>query len=326
LILCLISQAENVAPEDDTFKKIQIRAAAEDLLHALQNPVLVRFAHMSADICRSMGVKEYYLSHLTAASKHSAPLATAQESSFIASAEEPVEQRVTLVAGVDVASAPKKSRAMQLFCIWFDYAVFLYRQRRILSVAIILALASVIAGLRLGDVTSMMVLVVCLPTLIAFLAHWKYWKSMTRDDSSYPVKWRIGFALFFAVACSLSLGFMLGDAAKAMNAGYYTYSDQAAIMIFAICGVGALLLGLFLWMFRVFLLFNLEEDPPIYFCGVRSVNAAQPYLYGLRVAFVVIMFVVFIMALLGVTGVINCQYLVICCSQRARTHAHSSRT
>jgi hypothetical protein len=323
LILCLISQAENIASEDATFKKVQIRAAAEDLLHALQNPVLVRFAHMSADICRSMGVKEYYLTHLTAASKHST-LATAQESSFIASAEEPVEQRVTLVAGVDVISAPKHLLAEQLV---FDCAVFLYRQRRILSVAIILALASVIAGLILGDVTSMMVLVVCLPTLIACLAHWKYWKSMTRDDSSYPVKWRIGFAMFFAVAFSLSLGFMLGGAAKAMNAGGYTYRDQAAIMIFGICGGCSLLLGMFLLLkWAESLRYYDDENPPTHCCGVCSVNTAQPYLYGFKVAFVVIMFVVFVMALLGVTGVLNCQFLVICCSQRAREHAHSSRT
>ncbi len=278
-----------------------------------------------------MGVKEYYLSHLNAASKHST-LATAQESSSIASAEQPVEQRLIVVAGVDAASAPEKLsiHIWRLLKSWFAYAVFLYRHRRILSAAIIMALASVLSGLILGDVTSMMVLVVCLPTLIAFLAHLKYWKSMTIDDSSYPVKWRIGFALFFAVAFSLSLGFMLGDAAKAMNAGGYTYSDQAAIMIFVICGVCALGLGAILFLFfRLMFLINADNKdgdglPPTHHCGVR-VNAAQPFLYGFKVAFVAIFFVVFVLGLLGVTGVINCQYLVICCSQRAFTHAHSSR-
>ncbi len=313
LFALILRQAEQTAPGDATyalFKRIQIRSAADDLLHVLHNPALVRFAELSADTCRSMGVKEYYWSHLNAASKHST-LATAQVPSTLAATEERGEQRVTLVDGVDAASAPNKLSDDFSESV-FSFFVFLYRKRKILSAAFILALASVILGLCLGDVISMMVLVVSLPTLIAFLSHWK---CTTSYGSSYPVRWRIGFALFFAVAFSLSLSFMLAvTPAKALNAGGgSTYSDQAALMIFLICGLGTFLVVFLHLQYRYVFLLELESDPPTHCCGIRSVTAAQ-HLIFLKVSFVVIMLLIFVVALLGITGVINSQYLVICCS------------
>ena len=123
--------------------------------------------------------------------------------------------------------------------IWLTRFVIacIYRQWKILLLSFFTSLTSVVVGLVLGGITSIMILVVCLPTLIAFLAHWK---CMTSNGSSYPVKWWIGFAVFFAAAFSLSLGIMLGSpSAKVRNAvGFYagfTYSSEATIMIFGVC-------------------------------------------------------------------------------------------
>ena len=81
--------------------------------------------------------------------------------------------------------------------IWLTRFVIacIYRQWKILLLSFFTSLTSVVVGLVLGGIISIMVLVVCLPTLIAFLAHWK---CMTSDGSSYPIRWWIGFAVFHA--------------------------------------------------------------------------------------------------------------------------------
>jgi hypothetical protein len=122
----------------------------------------------------------------------------------------------------------------------------IYRQWKILLLSFFTAFTSVCVGLALGDVISMTVLVACLPTLIAFLAHWK---CMTSDGSSYPIRWRIGFAVFFVAAFSLSLGMMLNPSAIAFNAlEGNSYSIEAAIMIFGVC-TGFLIFVFLFWQF-----------------------------------------------------------------------------
>ena len=123
----------------------------------------------------------------------------------------------------------------------------IYRRWKILSLSFFTAFTSVCVGLALGDVISMTVLVVCLPTLIAFLAHWK---CMTSDGSSYPIKWRIGFAVFFVAAFSLSLGTMLMPYAIVLQAWFKFnyYSVQAATIIFGFCTPFLIFVFLF-WQF-----------------------------------------------------------------------------
>jgi hypothetical protein len=117
------------------------------------------------------------------------------------------------------------------FSVQFVYSFdSLYRHRqKMLYPALILALISATVGLVLGDIISILILVVCLPTMFAFLAHWT---SVITDTASYPVKWYVGFASYLVLAFSASLGSMLSDAAKITNAvGQLTYRNQAGIMI-----------------------------------------------------------------------------------------------
>ena len=133
--------------------------------------------------------------------------------------------------------------------IWLTRFVIacIYRQWKILLLSFFTSLTSVVVGLVLGHVISIMILVVCLPTLIAFLAHWK---CMTSDGSSYPIRWRIGFPLFFVAVFSLSLGVMLGNpqekALRALDNG--PYSSQATITIFGLC-IPSLVFVFLIWQF-----------------------------------------------------------------------------
>ncbi len=94
---------------------------------------------------------------------------------------------------------------------------------------LLLVLISVSVGLYLGGVTSIMLLVICVPIVLIFLVHWN-WR--TRDGSVYPTKWKIAFAIIFILLLCLSLGFMLGNT---VNANIDKIRNQAAIMIFAVC-------------------------------------------------------------------------------------------
>lgn len=107
---------------------------------------------------------------------------------------------------------------------------------------LLLVLVSISVGLYLGGTTSMMLLVICVPILLIFLAHWN-WK--TRDGSKYPKKWKILFAIVFISLICLGLGLMLGNT---VNTNIDKIRNQAAIMIFAVC-VPILLSFLLYWQY-----------------------------------------------------------------------------
>jgi hypothetical protein len=94
---------------------------------------------------------------------------------------------------------------------------------------LLLTLVSVSLGLYLGGITSMMVLVVCIPIVLVFIAHFKW---LTRDGSKYPIKWKIAFVIIFITVLCLSLGLMFGNV---LASNVEKYRNQAAIMIFAVC-------------------------------------------------------------------------------------------
>jgi hypothetical protein len=216
-----------------------------------------------------MGVKEHHLSHLNATSR---PL------------------------NVDSAHLLNSTSSVPL------YLVAMYRQRRMVLPALFALLTSVAGGIALGDVVSMMILVVCLPTLIAFLAHWK---CMKMYGPVYPVNWRIGFAVFFVAAFSLSLGFMLNESAQLMDSLGMTHSIQAAIMIFGVC-------------LPIFLLFCACHANAHCDWSNSHPNLPFPYLTRWIVGFSVIFLIVFVPTLLSVSGNLASPYVVICCSERAR--------
>jgi hypothetical protein len=93
---------------------------------------------------------------------------------------------------------------------------------RVVSVAA--ALISMCIGLWLGDVISMMVLVVCIPAIVMWFWHWKIYP--TQDVSKYPVKYAVVAAAFFACELGLSMGIMLG------MPPIFRYGAMAAIIIF----------------------------------------------------------------------------------------------
>ncbi len=190
-----------------------------------------------------MGVKEGYL------------IAAGFKSSTVAAVEEHTDQSITApditVHVPDATSVEKcKLKCSAIFDPhWSDEMmhsfVSLYRHRKhILHPAWVSALISVIVGLVLGDIISIITLVVSLPTLIAFFAHWR---SVIADGSVYAVKWYIGFTSYFLITFSASLCSMLSDAAKISNArGVMTYRNQAVIMI----GIGFVIyIALFFCLF-----------------------------------------------------------------------------
>ena len=287
---------------------------------------------------RSMGVKEYYL---TAAGFERSTLTAGQEAASAPSAAEkrdhsssalgtrlvsegkrqpgstelgplsPAEKVVSIVS----TSASDDDESLLGDDKLFFYGVWLPKfivdfligpKRWIFWASLLSTVTSVAVGLALGGATSIMILVVCLPTLIAFLAHWKF---MTSDGSAYPVKWRIGFAVYFAAVFSLSMGMMLGSPiTRAMNdIGPMTFSVQAAIIIF-----GATVPFLFL----VFLFWQ------IYFSeclggskrrkkGCRSDNRCFKYFNTCSAFWLVTLFILLLVFVAGYSD-----FMVIC----ARTH------
>jgi hypothetical protein len=284
-----------------------------------------------------MGVKEYYL---TAAGFERSTVTAGQEAASAPSAAEkrdhsssaqgtrlvsegkrqpgltelvalsPAEKVVSIVS----KSAPDDDESLLgdellFYGGWLPKFIvnFLVGPKRWMLLASLLStLTSVAVGLALGGAISIMILVVCLPTLIAFLAHWK---CMTSDGSAYLVNWRIGFAVFFAAVFSLSMGFMLGSPiARALNdIGARTFSVQAAIMIFGVTVP---------FLFYVFLFWQ------IYFCeslggrerrkkGCRSDNRCFKYCNICSAFWFVALF-----SILMAVVVVYCDYMVIC----ARTH------
>jgi hypothetical protein len=204
-------------------------------MDALQNPALARYAELSADACRTMGVKEYYLSHFNAAHEHSVASAKDLSTLDVAQHRDPSSPIPLNVAAQEPSHHQKSASVVP------PSLVALYRQRkRMLIPAVFTALTSVAVGLALGNIISIMILVACLPTLIAFFVHWK---CMTSDGSAYPIRWRIGFPLFFASVFSLSLGIMLSDAAILQNAlGKLSYGLQATtgFCLFLFCSFALL--------------------------------------------------------------------------------------
>jgi hypothetical protein len=70
-----------------------------------------------------------------------------------------------------------------------------------------------------------MFLVVCLPSIAAFIA---LWKCINKDDAK---EWAVGFFAYFASVFALSMGLMLGT----QQNRFEPYGLQAALMIFAVC-------------------------------------------------------------------------------------------
>jgi hypothetical protein len=115
------------------------------------------------------------------------------------------------------------------------------------------------------------------------------------DTASYPVQWYVGFASYFVLAFSASLGSMLSDAAKITNAiGILTYRNQAAIMI--------------PFWFSPFIVVL-----AIFYRGVMKTTVSDSAARWVLLVFW-LGFVAFIWAV--VTGHIssNVEYVVICCS------------
>ncbi len=123
--------------------------------------------------------------------------------------------------------------------------VLLYRHRMTkVMPAFITMVAFGVTGLALGDTIPIMALVVCLPTIIAFLAHWK---CLTSDGASYPAKWIISFAVYFVCVFSISLcNLHLSPARFLHPLGKWVFSFQAAWAIFG----GIFIISLLLYRFN----------------------------------------------------------------------------
>jgi hypothetical protein len=110
------------------------------------------------------------------------------------------------------------------------YLILLYKHRMtVLMPAFLANLVSVIVGLALGDIIWIMALVVCLPAIIALLAHWK---CLTSEGAAYPVKCLIVFAVYFVSVFSISLCNMLFSPARwRTHLRKWVYSVQAVPLI-----------------------------------------------------------------------------------------------
>lgn len=163
-----------------------------------------------------MGVKEYYLR------------VAGFMSSTVTAAEDRGHQ--SLIVGMEGHSVDPMLFFQILRSSALSSFVPLYRHRKtIVFPSFVSGLISVIIGLVLGDIISIMILVACLPMLIAFLAHWK---CLTFYGEIYPVSYRIGFAVVFALTFSVSLGTMLSDQVKLRNAvSDNTNSRNAGLVI-----------------------------------------------------------------------------------------------
>jgi hypothetical protein len=176
-----------------------------------------------------MGVKEYYL----------------RVAGFMSSTVTVAEDRdhQSLIVGVEGHSADPMLFFQTLRSSALSSFVPLYRHRKtIVFPSFVLGLISVIIGLVLGDIISIMILVACLPMLIAFLVHWK---CLTFYGETYPVSYRIGFAVCFALTFSFSLGTMLSDEVKLRNARYGNTNSRGAglvIGLFSLLGLASLMI------------------------------------------------------------------------------------
>jgi hypothetical protein len=187
-------QAEDTAGH--FFIRIQIRAAIDDLVDALRHPDILK-NHTTAASLRAYGMKAYHL--------HAAGFS---------------------LPTLDSAGYSLQDLAnLQIDSCVTPALLFMYKHWKMLRAALLVALTSIVIGLCLGDVNSMMVLVVCLPHAVAFFTHWK---CATKDGTRYKRIWASAFAAYFCAVFSLSLGFMLGMPCKDHNA-------RAAIMIFTVC-------------------------------------------------------------------------------------------
>jgi WD40 repeat protein len=187
-------QAEDLAGKD-FFKRVQICVSIDDLMDALRHSAIFKNRE-TAQSLRVLGVSSYCL--------HAAGFSQ------------------TIIAAAGYGEQVQN-------CLRCDSSVpsalsFVYKHHKILLAAFFAALTSMSIGLGLGDSISMMFLVVCLPTALAFAAHWR---GVTKDGSKYPVKSAVGFAVYFIAVFSLSMGIMLGMPPK-------LHGMQAAIVIFAV--------------------------------------------------------------------------------------------
>jgi WD40 repeat protein len=192
-------EAEDIAGKDNIFKRIQIRAATDDFVHALRHPAIAKNIS-TAQSLRALGVRAYCL--------HAAGFAQP----ILAAAEYSKNELDRLQLSFKITSGP----------------IFFYKNRKTLTAALLMALTSMSIGLLLRDVISMVVLVVCLPTVSSFVA---LWKCMSTDNPKDLVKWAFGFFAYCAAASALSVGIMLGTQHNRLE----PYGLQAALMIFAVC-------------------------------------------------------------------------------------------
>jgi hypothetical protein len=192
-------EAEDIAGKDNIFKRIQIRVATDDFVHALRHPAIVKNIS-TAQSLRALGVRAYCL--------HAAGFAQP----ILAAAEYSTKELDRLQLSFRMTSGP----------------IFVYKNRKTLAAALLTALTSMSIGLLLGDVISMVVLVVCLPTVSSFVT---LWKCMNTDNPKDLVKWAFGFFAYCAAVSALSVGIMLGTQQNRLE----PYGLQATLMIFAVC-------------------------------------------------------------------------------------------
>jgi WD40 repeat protein/serine/threonine protein kinase len=187
-------QAEDFAGTD-FFKRVQVRSSIDDIKAALRHSAILK-NHNTAQLLRELGVNAFCL--------HAAGFSQ----SILAAAGYGTQE---LICSQNESSVPSA----------FSFG---YKHHKILLAALLTTLTSICIGLWLGDIISIMFLVVCLPTMLVFSAHWR---GLTNDGSKYPVEWAAGFAIYFIAILSLSMGIMLGMPPK-------LHAIQATIMIFAV--------------------------------------------------------------------------------------------
>lgn len=146
------------------------------------------------------------------------------------------------------------------------YLHMLYRHRiRIVMPASFAMLASVVVGLVLADVISILALVVTLPTIIAYLAHRR---CLTSDGAAYPVLCSVFFAVTFFFMIFFSVLFMfvvqpnLGESVH----GKWINSIEAASIIFVAFPV-IFSFSLY-WTFRNNNWRSLKEETSLLFLGI----------------------------------------------------------
>jgi serine/threonine protein kinase/WD40 repeat protein len=188
--------AEDTAGKGEFVKRILIRSATDDLVDALRRPDIDK-NDATAQMLRSIGVKAQFL----------------LAAGFL--------QTTLVAAGYSAQDVVvSQSSSSVPFVLWF-----VYKHWKMLLAAVLLALISIAIGLWLGGVMPMMALVVCLPHMVMLFVFWKF---VTNDGTKFLGKWSIGFAVYFGVVFSLSMGIMLGIPSR-------DHEFVAAVAIFAVC-------------------------------------------------------------------------------------------